>query len=88
MTLEKMTVSDLELDWKQFHVPVLPQKLGHLSQMLVGVTYDVHDRQQLTQRHGELGSHPALGADLSPLLLHLIWLWRGSRREFHIFQAL
>ena len=43
--------------------------------MLVGMSNDIHDGQQLAQRHGELGSHPALCADLAPLLLDLIrWL--------------
>lgn len=47
---------------------------------------DIHDRQQLPQRHGELGGHPALCADLASLLLYIIWLWCRSCRHLDIFQ--
>ena len=53
--------------------PYLLRNLVDFGQVLVGVANDVHDGQQLPQRHGELGGHPAFGADLAPLLLHLIW---------------
>ena len=62
----------LELDWKQIHVSILVQELGHSCQVLVGMADDIHDRQQLPQRHGELCGHPTLGADLAPLLLHFL----------------
>ena len=70
----KLDPSYLKLDWKQFHVSILVQEFGHTSEVFVGMANDIHDRQQLPQRHGELGGHPALCADLASLLLYIIWL--------------